>query len=405
VNGAWHSEVAPRLADPAAERWRALTDRGSLYTTDGWLDATSDPPPLRAVTFCDSAAAASACYLLPAPDPRFYLYDPHELLFAPPDEFWTELGDRTDGSAILRVEDLYPSLSCGPLSGFHNTLLLSDRRADLVRRLLDLLGEEARRRGARAVVFPFLEQGDLELLQEAEPELLAGFAVFDYLLPGPASFEAYLQSLPKKLRRTVHRERRLVEAAGHRVEVTPLSACLEPALAMIEPQLARHGHSAESRAQVKRLWIELSQSLPTQGRALVLRGPGGEALGYNLTFIHGRRLYVRQLCRDPARLHGEPLFELTYYAPIDLAAKEGVEWIELGAGGMAAKLSRGGQPCPVFYGLWLLDPHPRRQEARLHLARRSLARLDGFARLMASHRAAQRFLEGGLGQARALFER
>jgi predicted N-acyltransferase len=167
-----------------------------------------------------------------------------------------------------------------------------------------------------------------------------------------ASFEAFLEALSSRKRKTIRKERRTAQTFGGRIhqlqgnEITPEH--LEAFWVFYQDTGARKwGTPYLTRDFFNRVHESLRDDI-----LLIMCERDGRWVAGALNFIGRNTLYGRYwgCIEDHSCLH----FEVCYYQAIDFAIKHGLSRVEAGAQG-SHKLARGYMPVPTYSLHYMMD--------------------------------------------------
>ena len=176
--------------------------------------------------------------------------------------------------------------------------------------------------------------------------------------PGHASFDAYVEAIPRRKRHLLRKERRRVAALG--LDVRILSGHDIP------PSLVDdyyRGHAAVCRRYGMRPWLpaamyrELIERMPDAVRLIAAFDAGRFVAGI-FCLVGGGTLYQRTW--SAATEVPGLAFELICHLPIAFAIEQGLALVDTGLTGKH-KVQRGYPAEPVFSAHWFLDDRLREQ--------------------------------------------
>jgi hypothetical protein len=317
----------------AADRGRLLDDGRDFYSGPEWIAYQAADPCTRTyvvrVRDEDGVTCASTPVFVVADDTN-RRYDPSPLGASADDRGRRVLvgGRRGHGSALVvaasrrDVGDVVTGLLDGVRSvvaseGCHEAWLLFV--PDATARLLA---------GHAGVSGPFLSAGDASIVL-AEP-----------------GWDAYLDVLDKKGRSRVTADRRRWDRSGAVTSEGALSSFTVPVADLLVEHQAVHGLVHE-RDALRRLLEGQAAVCDAVSHVFLAREPGepgqpAEPGAATLTYRDQRRVTSRAFGgREPWSRAAAAYFELTYYRPIELAARWGLSEVHLGIGTTRTKTRRG----------------------------------------------------------------
>jgi predicted N-acyltransferase len=269
------------------------------------------------------------------------------------DRGWAEAYERAGGEYYPKLQVSVPftpatgrRLLVAPLPG-------ADRvRSGLIAGLLEL----CRKREASSVHFTFLP----------EPECLAlaghGFLhrtdqQFHWENHGYATFEAFLEALSARKRKTIKRERR--DALAHGITVHWLTGkdLTEEAWDAFFAFYMETGSRKWGRPYLTRKFYSLIGQSMADKVVLVMAKRAGRFIAGAINFIGGDALFGRHW--GAIEHHPFLHFELCYYQAIEFAIDRKLKRVEAGAQG-EHKLARGYLPVTTHSAHYIADPGLRR---------------------------------------------
>ncbi|MEA2722257.1 MAG: uncharacterized protein QOH59_28 [Gemmatimonadales bacterium] len=211
----------------------------------------------------------------------------------------------------------------------------------LLHRVFKTLEASAETDGAKAVAWPSVDQGNAVLLQVARERgyaILYAGASARMQVPW-ASFEDYVASRSKSVRRTIRADLEAVRSAGLRTSVVSDFRGVAPAMTDLYRQAFRRRNGREAPVP-KNFFEELSRH-PSAGIRAQLTWSGTRLVGTSVN------LNTRQLLEGtfsafvPQHRAGPAYYNDLFYEPVRLACREGIEEIDFGATALYAKALRG----------------------------------------------------------------
>lgn len=211
----------------------------------------------------------------------------------------------------------------------------------LLHRVFETLEAGAEADGAKAVAWPSVDQDNAALLQVARER---GYAM---LYAGAsarirvqwASFEDYVASRSKSVRRTIKADLEATRSAGLRTSLVSDFCAAAPAMTDLYRQAFRRRNGRDAPVP-KNFFKELSRD-PSKGIRAQLTWSGERLVGTSVN------LNTRQLLEGtfgafaPEHRAGPAYFNDLFYEPVRVACREGIEAIDLGATALYAKALRG----------------------------------------------------------------
>ena len=211
----------------------------------------------------------------------------------------------------------------------------------LIHRVLETLEARAEADGAKAVAWACVDDDNAVLLQVARER---GYAV---LYAGAsarmpvrwASFEDYVASRSKSVRRTIKADLEAVRSAGLRTSLLSDFRAAAPAMNALYREAFRRRNGRETLVP-KGFFDELSRC-PSQGIQAQLTWSGERLVGTSVNLGTRRLLEGTFSAFSPEHRAGPAYFNDLFYEPVRLACREGIEAIDLGATALYAKALRG----------------------------------------------------------------
>ncbi|HEX5387854.1 MAG TPA: peptidogalycan biosysnthesis protein [Gemmatimonadales bacterium] len=208
------------------------------------------------------------------------------------------------------------------------------------------LEERARRDGARAVVWPFVDAGDTRLIEVARRR---GYAA---LYGGAAarlavtwtSFDGYVASRSKAVRRTVRAEREAMATAGLRLDVVEDFRGHTGAMDALLRSAYRERNGIEPRAG--RAFFDRLAADPDPGIWAQLTWRGDQLVGMSVNLAAGGVLDGTFTALLPKYRGGPAYYNDLIYEPVRIACGRGIGQIDLGPTALVPKLLRGAQLRP-----------------------------------------------------------
>jgi predicted N-acyltransferase len=324
----WTTAPIAGAAALAEDEWNALARRG--FHLHQWFRAAEDAgwrPRHVLVSQGEEARAMFPAYLTGADTP----HDLHERWLG------SLRGVERIGLAlrpVLSVQSPF-SLTSDPLG---------DSKAlprAVLGRVFEVLEETAACERARAVVWPFVDAADEAVIALARER---GYAVVRAgttarLRVWWDSFEEYVASRSKSVRRTIRGDLAALRAAGLETVATPDFA--DQAERM--DALYRDAYHRRNRREPKLApgWFHRMAEKPAAGIDAMLTWRGGQLAGTSLNLAVGNVLDGTFMAFRQQE-HGGPAYvNDLVYEPIRLACARGIETIDLGMSALYPKVLRG----------------------------------------------------------------
>jgi predicted N-acyltransferase len=207
--------------------------------------------------------------------------------------------------------------------------------------VFELLEETAARERAKAVVWPFVDPADQAVIALARER---GYGV----VPAGStarlrvwwdSFEEYVASRSKSVRRTIRAELAALESAG--IETVVSSDFLMQAEQMEALYRAAYRRRNGCEPKVARGWFQRLAAAPTPGIVAMHTTRGGRLAGNSLNLAVGTVLDGTFAAFGQGELGGPAYLNDLVYEPIRLACARGIGTIDLGMSALYPKVLRG----------------------------------------------------------------
>jgi predicted N-acyltransferase len=272
------------------------------------------------------------------------------------DRGWAEAYERAGGQYYPKLQVSVPFTPAGG----RRLLVPPSPRADKVRDgLIAGLLELCRRHEASGVHFTFLPEPEWKALV-GHGFLHRTDQQFHWENAGYTSFDAFLEALSARKRKTIKRERRDALSPGITVDWLTGSDLTEAAWDAFFEFYMETGSRKWGRPYLTRKFYSLiGQSMPDQ-IVLVMARRAGRTIAGAINFIGGDALYGRHW--GAIEHHPFLHFELCYYQAIDFAIEHKLKRVEAGAQG-EHKLARGYLPVTTHSAHYIADPSLRRAVA------------------------------------------
>ena len=267
------------------------------------------------------------------------------------DHSWANAFERAGGS-------YYPKLQCSvPFTPATAPKFLGD--SAVFPALVSAAEQLAVQRNASSVHATFLPE-EQAVTAEALGWLHRLDTQFHWLNEGYDSFEAFLETLASRKRKTIRRERRDALADGLTIRWLTGSDLREEHWDAFFEIYEDTGARKWGRPYLNRKFFSLIGETMADRILLVLAYDGHRPIAGAINFIGADRLYGRNwgAVRDVPFLH----FEVCYYQAIDFAIANKLAVVEAGAQG-EHKLARGYVPAITHSVHWIAHPGLRRAVA------------------------------------------
>lgn len=211
----------------------------------------------------------------------------------------------------------------------------------LLHRVLETLEARAEADGAKAVAWACAEEHDAALLHVAHERGYASFyAGASARLPIRwPSFEDYVASRSKNVRRTIRADLEAMRTAGLRTSVVSDFRTVAPAMTALYQEAFRRRNGRETPVP-NDFFQELSR-WPSPGIQAQLTWKGDRLVGTSVNLGTDRLLEGTFSAFRPEYRAGPAYFNDLFYEPVRLACRDGIEAIDLGATALYAKALRG----------------------------------------------------------------
>ncbi|MGH3929582.1 MAG: GNAT family N-acetyltransferase [Pseudonocardiaceae bacterium] len=276
-------------------------------------------------------------------------------------------GGQTDARASERIESLgagafFPALVLGSPLGYRSEVAFTFWTPELYRLLIRTAVQEARERGVRCIVAPWIPDraGNQHLISALQEQgAVTGFyGTEDYLSLTTDSYEAHVAGMSTRRRRQWRLDRENAASAGvkfDRLDGAKLAAAI-PRLAELSLMNRERYGASDQRAHFETLLNELLTA-GADIRCWVAR-KDEELVGMTLGIRRLDRVFIKWIGFDYAAL-GERsgvYFVLLFDAPMADGYTEGVRFIECGMGSHEAKMLRGCESRRITSAFLMTDP-------------------------------------------------
>ncbi|MBN8964240.1 MAG: N-acetyltransferase [Rhizobiales bacterium] len=272
------------------------------------------------------------------------------------DRGWAEAYERAGGEYYPKLQVSVPFT---PATG-RRLLVRPSTDAERLRAALAAgLVELCRRHQASSVHFTFLPEAECHELVE-HGFLHRTDQQFHWENAGYGNFEAFLEALSARKRKTIRRERREALAAGitiHRLTGRDLT---EEAWDAFFEFYMETGSRKWGRPYLNRKFYSLIGERMADRIVLVMAKRAGRWIAGAINFLGSDTLFGRHW--GAIEHHPFLHFEVCYYQAIDFAIEHGLKRVEAGAQG-EHKLARGYMPTTTHSAHYIADPGLRRAVA------------------------------------------
>jgi len=315
----------------------SLEESGSATARTGW-----QPQHLLAEAADDTVVGVVPCYLKS--------HSRGEYVF---DRGWAEAYERAGGEYYPKLQVSVPFT---PATG-RRLLLRPSPDADRVRSgLIAGLLELCRKREASSVHFTFLPEPECEALV-SHGFLHRTDQQFHWENNGYATFDAFLEALSARKRKTIKRERRDALAPGITVHWLTGKDLTEEAWDAFFAFYMETGSRKWGRPYLTRKFYSLIGQSMADKVVLVMAKRAGRFIAGAINFIGGDALFGRHW--GAIEHHPFLHFEICYYQAIEFAIDRKLKRVEAGAQG-EHKLARGYLPVTTHSAHYIADPGLRR---------------------------------------------
>jgi predicted N-acyltransferase len=327
---------------------------GSATARTGW-----QPQHLLAETPDGQILGAVPCYLKS--------HSRGEYVF---DRGWAEAYERAGGSYYPKLQVSVPFT---PATG-RRLLVRPGADAEAIRTALAAgLVEVCRRHEASGVHVTFLPEEEARLLA-ARGFLSRTDQQFHWENAGYPSFEAFLEALSARKRKTIRRERREALEPGISVHWLTGRDLTEEAWDAFFAFYMETGSRKWGRPYLTRKFYSLIGERMADRVVLIMAKRAGRWIAGAINFVGSDTLYGRHW--GAVEHHPFLHFEICYYQAIAFAIERGLQRVEAGAQG-EHKLARGYLPVTTHSAHYIADPGLRRAIADYLVRERAYVRAAG----------------------------
>ncbi len=269
------------------------------------------------------------------------------------DRGWAEAYERAGGSYYPKLQVSVPFT---PATG-RRLLVRPSPDAERVREGLTAgLIELCRMHGASSVHLTFLPEAESAFLTEHK-FLHRTDQQFHWENGGYATFDAFLEALSARKRKTIRRERRDALAPGITVEWLTGSDLTEAVWDAFFAFYMETGARKWGSPYLTRKFYSLIGERMANDIVLMMAKRAGRFIAGAINFRGSHTLFGRHW--GAVEHHPFLHFELCYYQAIDYAIQHKLKWVEAGAQG-EHKLARGYMPVTTHSAHYIADPGLRR---------------------------------------------
>src|SRR5882724_661705 len=315
----------------------SLEDSGSATARAGW-----QPQHLVAETVDGTIAGVVPCYLKS--------HSQGEYVF---DRGWAEAYERAGGQYYPKLQVSVPFT---PSTGRRLLVRPSPEAGQVRLGLTAGLIELCRRHQASSVHFTFLPEAESWFLAE-QKFLHRTDQQFHWENAGYATFEAFLEALSARKRKTIRRERRDALSPGITVHWLTGSDLTEDVWDVFFEFYMETGSRKWGRPYLTRKFYSLIGERMPQDIVLMMAKRAGRFIAGAINFRGSDTLFGRHW--GAAENHPFLHFELCYYQAIEYAIQHRLNRVEAGAQG-EHKLARGYLPVTTHSAHYIADPGLRR---------------------------------------------
>lgn len=289
---------------------------------------------------------------------------------------WADAFERAGGQYYPKIQVSVPFTPVtGPRLMIRGTDNAAEQRMLLAGALMGLC-EQA---NASSVHVTFAAENDINAL-EKQGFLLRNDIQYHWLNEDFAGFEAFLETLASRKRKSIRRERRAASEHGISFEWISGSDLREHHWDAFFRFYIDTGGRKWGDPYLNRKFFSLLGEAMAGKIVLIFAMQNGEPVAGALNLIGGNTLYGRYwgTTIDQPFLH----FETCYYQAMDYAIQHGIKWVEAGAQGQH-KLTRGYRP--VVTGSAHFIRHPGLRDAIENYLARERPAIAGEAEALANY--------------------
>lgn len=320
----------------------ALEDSGCVGGSTGWIPY----PALLRQRGSEELIACAPLYLK--------LHSRGEYIF---DYQWAHVY----GSAEHEPPDYYPKLQVAvpftPVPGPRILVRpdLTDReRTEARRALLQGLLQAAEQLNLSSVHLTYCSSEEVEAARSLPQYQLRLGEQYHWFRDGAGSFEAYLERLTSRRRKSIRRERQKVAAHPLRIETVKGDQATEAQWDALYRMYRKTCLEKWGEPYLNRDFFHaLARKMGTKVVLFLVHGHDGRPVASAWNVQGAEALYGRNWgCTEEFDLLH---FEVCYYRPIEYALEHGLDRVEAGAQGMH-KIPRGYRPVPISSLHYVRDP-------------------------------------------------
>ena len=286
------------------------------------------------------------------------------------DRGWAEAYERAGGQYYPKLQVSVPFT---PATGRRLLVRPSPDAGKLRDGLIAALIELCRRHEASSLHFTFLPQAECVNL-EAHGFLHRTDQQFHWENQGYATFDAFLEALSARKRKTIRRERRDALAPGITVEWLTGKDLTEAAWDAFFEFYMETGSRKWGRPYLTRKFYSLIGQSMADKIVLMMAKRAGRTIAGAINFIGSDTLFGRHW--GATEHHPFLHFELCYYQAIEFAIAHKLKRVEAGAQG-EHKLARGYLPVTTHSAHFIADPGLRRAIADYLVRERAYVEASG----------------------------
>ena len=335
-----------RLADVPRLDWDALVGDDGFYLSYDWLRYVETEPSQRSryLLATEASRLVGALVLSQVHDALTIRYRA--------EHFADLLG--IDGNALL----------AGGSQGYRSTLLLgqpgvegaggmdgaggTESRGRVLATLLRAALSEAHDDGCAGIVLPFLTTGALaEVARVAQ--VRAAFEMPEAEITcGGEGLDDYVERASGGVRRKIKSDRERFDRSGWTIRERRLDDCWPDAARLLFLLQSKYGHTELTLADYERVLAAQARGLADRSVVFCCEDNGGIA-GLAVCYRWRSTLYGRLAGFDYDRLRAaREYFTTGLYAPLQYAARHGIQLLHLGPGSWQAKGYRGAVLRPLW---------------------------------------------------------
>ncbi|AZE47016.1 hypothetical protein C4K04_1324 [Pseudomonas chlororaphis] len=341
--------IVPSVSILDRHAWDALVTDGDFYNCHGWLSALEYAlGPAELLTLHGPSGLSGGCAL------------------------WS--GER--GPGLFCLPEYFPDLAApwrreflwiGARRSTHNEIpcAFGHGRGRIMRALLHAAADLAETRGLAGVVVPYMPLGQAVELAAGHNEARVILHAADTSLTVPTDgLTGVMSTMDKHSRWRIRKELSVFAEHGSRVEWRTFDPELEwVASELIAQNRAKYG-SLQGTLWMRRMLEGQRRSGVLDSAIAAVAYRGDSIVAITVFYRFGKTLHCRYFGSDYAVTDDDArYFVLSFYAPLDWAAEQGIETVELSTSSLQAKSLRGGMVNPLAAVVLLTDATPPPHEA------------------------------------------